>query len=93
MDLTFLSLQLGHRTSTDIDLFTPEEPNIPELENYFYKNFKEKIEVEISTKNFLRLFVNDIKIELGKLNENDRVLEKPQNEEYNKNIHIAEFPN
>jgi predicted nucleotidyltransferase component of viral defense system len=88
---TALSLQLGHRTSTDIDLFTPKTPNIKELENYFHKNYKENLEVAISNDNFLRLFVNEVKVELGKLNENDRVLEKPQNEEGIKILSINEI--
>ena len=60
---TSLALQLGHRTSTDIDLFSFKEDKFYELNGFFSKN-PERYDVTKSDKGFLRLFVNGIKIEL-----------------------------
>jgi len=60
---TALTLQIGHRTSTDIDLFTIEKMNSPELVKYFKKKY-ENCNPVIANDEFIRLFANDIKVEL-----------------------------
>ncbi|MDR0312175.1 MAG: nucleotidyl transferase AbiEii/AbiGii toxin family protein [Treponema sp.] len=75
---TALTLQLGHRTSTDIDLFTTKTQNATELADYFNKNYK-NINVQIATDNFTRVFVNNIKVEMVQYEE--KILEEPKNEE------------
>ena len=65
---TALALQLDHRTSTDIDLFTTKTQSAVDIINFFNKNFKD-VNVETGEDKFTRIFVNDIKIELVEYNE------------------------
>jgi len=60
---TSLALQLGHRKSDDIDLFTPNEQN-NELCIQFMRNNFEKVEILNNNKNILQIKVNDLKIDL-----------------------------
>lgn len=75
---TALALQLGHRTSTDIDLFTSKAQNAAALTDYFNKKFK-NIDVQIAKDDFIRVYVNDIKIELVQYEEKN--IEKPKEED------------
>jgi predicted nucleotidyltransferase component of viral defense system len=75
---TALTLQLGHRTSTDIDLFTTKTQNAVELIDYFNKNY-ENTNVHIATNDFTRIYVNDIKVEMVQYEE--KIVEEPINEE------------
>jgi predicted nucleotidyltransferase component of viral defense system len=60
---TALALQLGHRTSTDIDLFTYEKHDFFKISQYLYKH-PEKYIVDENQDGFIRFFANDIKVEL-----------------------------
>ena len=75
---TALSLQLGHRTSTDIDLFTPEPQNAVTIIDYFKKNYI-NVDIQIAKDYFIRVLVNDIKIELVHYNEKE--MDKPKEED------------
>jgi predicted nucleotidyltransferase component of viral defense system len=75
---TALALQLGHRTSTDIDLFTPNPQNTAGIVNYF-KNKYTKTEVEFANKDFIRIRANDIKVEMVQYEE--KIIENPGDEE------------
>ena len=75
---TALSLQLGHRTSTDIDLFTLKEQNAMAIIQFLTKNCG-NVDVNIGKNDFSRIFVNGIKIELVEYNE--KLLENPKKED------------
>jgi len=75
---TALTLQLGHRTSTDIDLFTLKEQSFMAIIQYLNKNYK-NVDVNIGKDDFSRIFVNGIKIELVEYNE--KLLEIPEKED------------
>jgi len=60
---TSLALQIGHRTSTDIDLFTYKNVNFYDLGRFFKKN-PNKYKIDIEQDGFLRVFVDGIKVEL-----------------------------
>jgi predicted nucleotidyltransferase component of viral defense system len=75
---TALTLQIGHRISTDIDLFTTKTQNAIELTDYVKKNYKNTI-VNIASNDFIRIIVNDIKVEMVQYEE--KILEEPKNEE------------
>jgi len=71
---TALALQLGHRTSTDIDLFSYKEQNFFEISRYFNNN-SEKYKINKNLDGFIRVYINGIKVEfifddigIGKLN-------------------------
>jgi len=66
---TALTLQLGHRTSTDIDLFTQKPQNAIELVNYFKKHYN-NIKIDVAENDFTRIFANDIKVEMVQYEEN-----------------------
>jgi len=75
---TALTLQLGHRTSTDIDLFTLKEQNAMEIIQFLVKKYK-NVDVNIGKNDFSRIFVNGIKVELVEYDE--KLLENPQKED------------
>ena len=75
---TALALQLGHRTSTDIDLFTTKTQSAVAIIDFFDKNYK-NVSVEAGEDKFTRIFVNDIKIELVEYNE--KLIEEPVNKD------------
>ena len=60
---TALALQLGHRTSTDIDLFSYKAHDFFEISRYFYKN-PEKYKINKDQDGFIRVYINGIKVEL-----------------------------
>jgi len=75
---TALTLQLGHRTSTDIDLFTLKKQSAMAIIQFLNKNYK-NVDINIGKNDFSRIFVNGIKVELVEYNE--KLLENPKNEE------------
>jgi len=85
---TALTLQLGHRTSTDIDLFTTKKHNMFQILNYFEKNYKEYKE-SAGDSEFIRVFVNKIKIEM--VSDEHKIIEKPKQDEGIKYFGINEI--
>ena len=75
---TALALQLGHRTSTDIDLFTQKKQDTIGLIDYFKKNYN-NIEIDIAKDDFIRIYANNIKIEMVQYEE--KIIEKTKKEE------------
>jgi predicted nucleotidyltransferase component of viral defense system len=75
---TALTLQLGHRTSTDVDLFTPKTQNAIALMDHFRRNYK-NVEIEYFDNDFTRIYVNGIKVEMVQYEE--IILEEPKNED------------
>ena len=58
---TSLALQIGHRNSIDIDLFTPNEFDTVELKNFL--NGKFNITTDVEFKNTLLCRINNIKVD------------------------------
>jgi predicted nucleotidyltransferase component of viral defense system len=85
---TALTLQIGHRTSTDIDLFTSKKQSAVSLINYFNKNY-DKINIDIAEDEFIRVYINNIKVEL--IFDDEKILEKPKEEENIKFFGINEI--
>jgi predicted nucleotidyltransferase component of viral defense system len=75
---TALTLQLGHRTSSDIDLFTQKTQNAIAITDYFNKIYK-NINVDIANNDFIRIYVNSVKVEMVQYDE--KMIEKPKEEE------------
>ena len=75
---TALTLQLGHRTSTDIDLFTLKMHNAETFSMYFKENYNE-VNIDIATDNFIRVFVNNIKVEL--VYDEEKIIKEPKFED------------
>jgi len=59
---TALALQIGHRTSTDIDLFSYAHKVFFDLSMYFKKN-PEKYIINKNQEGFIRVYINGIKVE------------------------------
>ena len=59
---TALALQIGHRTSTDIDLFSYTHNVFFDINMYFHKN-SEKYKIDIAQEGFIRTYINGIKVE------------------------------
>ena len=72
---TALALQIGHRRSVDIDLFTINKQDNRVLLNYFNDNFP-KVEVLYNEDFSLQLIVNSIKIDLISIK--GKILEIPK---------------
>jgi len=60
---TSLALQLGHRESTDIDLFSYKDNNFFYISQYLNK-YPEKYKLDIDQEGFIRLYTNGVKVEL-----------------------------
>lgn len=60
---TSLALQIGHRTSTDIDLFTYSGGRFPEINVFLNKN-KDKYSLNKNLEGFIRFYSKGIKVEL-----------------------------
>jgi len=75
---TALALHLGHRTSTDIDLFTLKEQSAIAFVHFLKSNYK-NITIEIAKDDFTRAIINDIKVELVQYKE--KYIEEPLNED------------
>jgi predicted nucleotidyltransferase component of viral defense system len=85
---TALALQLGHRTSTDIDLFTPKKQNVIGLIDYFKKCYK-NTNIEVAKDDFIRLYANGIKVEMVWYEEN--TIKNVKNEDGIKLVGINEI--
>jgi hypothetical protein len=59
---TALSLQLGHRISDDIDLFTRSDINKDEIFDYLNKYFYKKFQINNIQNIVLQVTVNNIKV-------------------------------
>jgi len=59
---TALALQLGHRTSTDIDLFSYTHNIFFDISMYFHQN-PEKYKLNKDLEGFIRTYINGIKVE------------------------------
>ena len=60
---TALALQIGHRISYDIDLFTKNELQIPEITRYLKKNHSGKYQI-INTQNMIfQIMIDGIKVD------------------------------
>ena len=63
---TALSLQLGHRISDDIDLFTRKDINKDEIFDFLNKNYNGKYQITNIQNIILQIIVNEIKIDMVK---------------------------
>jgi hypothetical protein len=63
---TSLAMQIGHRRSDDIDLFTQKEINKDEIGDYLFSNYRGKVLVINSQKIIYQVKVNDIKVDFVK---------------------------
>jgi hypothetical protein len=63
---TALSLQLGHRVSDDIDLFTKKDINKDEILDFLNHEYNEKYQINNVQKIIFQLTINDIKVDLVK---------------------------
>jgi hypothetical protein len=64
---TALALQLGHRRSVDIDLFTEKEIDREEIFGFLNKKYKGKVTVITSQKSIFQAVVNTIKVDIVSL--------------------------
>ena len=60
---TALALQIGHRMSDDIDIFTGGKQDNDEYINYFRKNYNQ-VDVFNNKENIIQLYANNIKIDI-----------------------------
>jgi hypothetical protein len=65
---TALTLQLGHRISDDIDLFTRNDIDKEEILSFFNENYKGKYQIINIQNIILQVLVNDVKVDLVKYN-------------------------
>jgi hypothetical protein len=63
---TALCLQLGHRMSDDIDLFTRQDINKDEILDFFNKNYNGKYQIINNQNIILQLMVNEVKVDMVK---------------------------
>ena len=63
---TALSLQLGHRISDDIDLFTRQDINKDEIFDFLNKNYNGKYQIVNVQNIILQVVVNEIKVDMVK---------------------------
>jgi len=85
---TALTLQIGHRTSTDIDLFASKKQSVSMFTDYFKKNYKD-IDIHIVDENFIRIFVNKIKVEM--VYDEEKRIETPRIEDNIKMFNVNEI--
>ena len=60
---TSLALQMGHRESDDIDLFTQKELRIPEITKYLNQHHKGKYQLLNSQKMIYQVMIDGIKVD------------------------------
>ena len=63
---TALSLQLGHRISYDIDLFTRENIDKDQIFDFLNRNYNGKYQIHNVQNIILQISINDIKVDLVK---------------------------
>jgi hypothetical protein len=61
---TALALQLGHRISDDIDLFTRKEINKDEILSFLNTEYNGKYQIVNMQKSIFQITINDIKVDL-----------------------------
>ncbi|MDR0312715.1 MAG: nucleotidyl transferase AbiEii/AbiGii toxin family protein [Treponema sp.] len=71
---TALAIHLNHRTSTDVDLFSYKEHNVDKILGDIELKFG-KYEKTIINEKFMRLYLNNIKVEFVFDNEGKRIKE------------------
>jgi hypothetical protein len=67
---TALALQLGHRISDDIDLFTRNDINKDEILDFLNSEYHEKYQIKNIQKIIFQIIINDVKVDLVKHNFN-----------------------
>jgi len=60
---TALSLQIGHRVSEDIDLFTKKSLNKDDIFNYLNSNYKGKYVIDNVQNSILNTHINNLKVD------------------------------
>ena len=60
---TALALQIGHRKSVDIDLFTQKELNIPEIEKYLIQQHSNNYQLLNSQNMIYQVLIDGIKVD------------------------------
>ena len=60
---TALALQIGHRESVDLDLFSQKELNVPEITGYLNQKYKKKYELLNSQKMIYQVMIEGIKVD------------------------------
>ena len=60
---TALAMQIGHRISIAIDLFTQNELNIPEISVYLAKTYRNKYQIINSQKMIYQVVIDGIKVD------------------------------
>ena len=65
---TALTLQLGHRSSEDIDLFTRENINKEEIIDFLNENYFGNYQIRNAQNIIFQISINDIKVDLVKHN-------------------------
>lgn len=63
---TSLAMQIGHRRSDDIDLFTPAEINKDEIGDYLFSSYRNKVVVINSQNIIYQVHINGIKVDFVK---------------------------
>jgi hypothetical protein len=63
---TSLALQLGHRRSDDIDLFTQEDIDKEGIAEYFFSNSNEKVQIINTQKSIYQIMIDQIKVDFVK---------------------------
>jgi hypothetical protein len=63
---TSLAIQIGHRRSDDIDLFTQKEINKEEIGEYLFNNYKNNVTVINSQNIIYQVRINDLKVDFVK---------------------------
>jgi hypothetical protein len=76
---TALSLQLGHRISNDIDLFTRNNLNKDEILDFLNRNYNGNYQIHNIQNNILQIDINSIKIDFVKYDYN--LIEEIKSEE------------
>jgi hypothetical protein len=76
---TALSLQLGHRISDDIDLFTRTDINKDEIFDFLNKNYTGKYQINNIQNIILQIAIDDIKVDFVKYDYN--LIEEVKTEE------------
>jgi hypothetical protein len=87
---TALTLQLGHRTSTDIDLFTQKKQSTVALIDHFKRNYKD-VDIAIAKDDFIRIYADGIKVEIVRYEDSKKILKKHKNEEGIKLLGVNEI--
>jgi hypothetical protein len=67
---TALSLQLGHRTSNDIDLFTRNDINKDEILDFLNREYNGKYQIHNMQNILLQISINEIKVDFVKYDYN-----------------------